>query len=403
MYREVFCMGILLLGSQLFPAEARETVLLRDNPVFSYDWGVLMKKRGHLTASITGVITSAPSVGKESRIVVTSGVVKDANYEQFQANMGLVNLVEPYFLEHVTYLLVPKGVAEIIEGHVECRQDGQWHLVDMKNVLDAYRNRDSKAAQIIQTIVKRLADYALGYSDFINTYRKPDILMPDDVSFLAVPFMEHRVGKLGSYTYLKPIELRTTYTVKWLRSGQTRLQFRIMSTHNVKHLTSSVSKWVPQLEKTYKVNVNVNSTQDQGNASGVTASCELINPNPCSMKENFIAEARLSEICKTEIKNPKVSLQFTTDNESLLNRGWNEITDPLRGRVIFRTKRMFDNGQRGDKFSGDGVYTSVSRKLSYEDFIPGIYKVWVIVWDPLDMLGPHGSELVEIGIFVVEE
>ena len=189
---------LLIVLLFFFFTKAESILLTKNNPEFTYNWGFLLKKTGKLTASITGVLYSQPVVGEESRILVTSEILKDDNYQQYQTNMGWINQAEPYFMEQVIYLLIPSGTGNILKGQIEYWENGQWHLVDQKNILDAYKSRDSKAAQIIQTLIKKAAVYAFGFSDFIHIYRKPEIAIPDDISFFAVPFIEHRKGKFGS-------------------------------------------------------------------------------------------------------------------------------------------------------------------------------------------------------------
>ena len=231
--------------------DIKATALLEDTSEFTYEWGLLVRKTGKLTASIKASIDNEPSVGRTSHIVVTSEILRDENYDQFDRNMGTVWGVEPYFLENVAYLLVPKDSATITGGQVEYWEEGAWHLVDQNTVLDNYESRDSEAAHIILTIMKMAAQYAFGFSDFIHIYRKPDIEIPDNFSFPAVPFIEHREGTLGSYNYIRPLKLRTIYTVEWLRTGKVPLRLMLRSAHHVRNYTSEVSKRTPQLTREY--------------------------------------------------------------------------------------------------------------------------------------------------------
>lgn len=134
---------------------------------------------------------------------------------------------------------------------------------------------------------------------------------------------------------------------------------------------------------------------------------ELLKPNPCNLgdkEEEFVAEIRISDICR--VRNPTlVILQFRTKNRSLLERrGWYEISPPLRDKPIFKSVRMNDRGQRGDKFPEDGVYT-YSRKLGFMGFAPGTYDIWVIVQNQIEAYkskNPSNYAPVHIGMFLAK-
>jgi len=237
-----------------------------DKEVFTYDYGLLVTKQANLTALISREIQGDPVVGGVSDVIVTTQVLQDENYMQYQRNMGLINRARPYFLENVTYLAVLKGSAQLVGASVEYEEGGRWHAVNPELVKTAYETRDSTAARLIQHFMKGGVDFALGLSNFIQVYNREEVEVQEGVSYYAAPFMEHRDTKSHR---IKPLKLRTTYKVRWMRPGEVDLRFLVRSAHNVPDLTPGASKWKPQLVKEYEDRVRVGGGRDSVKYRGV--------------------------------------------------------------------------------------------------------------------------------------
>jgi len=237
-------------------------ILFHKEPTFRYRWGFPAKKSGKLSLSIEGAIDAPPFVGKNSQITVTSRVLRDENYDQYRRNMNSADGSRPYFLENITYLSFRKGSAKITNGRVEYLGDNGWHPVDQDDVLMAYRSSDPRAAQLIQESFEGDVEFALGFSNFVNVYRKPELEMTDDLSFLAVPFREHKDSKHHS---VRPLDLRTTFDVEWLKAGLFDLMCMVSSAHNISNTTPKSSEWEPKLRELCGNNILVGKEKSAEN------------------------------------------------------------------------------------------------------------------------------------------